>query len=546
MSRLRLFQSPVAKNRQENQSLLAGEDEKIFEDPRFEHYEATSNLQLFFDLFFVANLTSFTNVHEINDRHKLTSYIGFIALLWFTWAQVTLYDIRFATDSVFERLAHACHFGVMVGFAVIGPSFLETHEEWGPQQQMSIILMASRLVLFCQYGAALCFTWRYHRTRTPLLIIMGTLLVAAAIYLGISFVFYRHLDYHCYIVWYVVSVLEAVINVGVASWWPVVSLYKAHLVERMTCLTLIILGEGIIGLTKTIVKVETMDSKFTSADIGMIISAVLIIYFVYQIYFDSICLEALSHIQQQIWGLLHFPFHLALCLMMEGINQTLLWSHIVADSRTIFLPLNTALDNDAAAPELKTVLNNTITYVYSNFDSTQDVWDDVQKSMNETLALPDSADTDEVLETAFGAVTETMKTVIEAFGWEMPTETLTEGAEGFWETAHEILKVFNLTFGYFVICTGIILMLSSVFSMLASKHDREHYHLRYLSTIINSVVGLGIALLSCMTLTDSAETLGASPWALPGLMLIMLVLLIIHHLPRGRYESVVKEPGPEC
>lgn len=128
----------------------------------------------------------------------------------------------------------------MVGFAVIGPSFLETHEEWGPQQQMSIILMASRLVLFCQYGAALCFTWRYHRTRTPLLIIMGTLLVAAAIYLGISFVFYRHLDYHCYIVWYVVSVLEAVINVGVASWWPVVSLYKAHLVERMTCLTLII------------------------------------------------------------------------------------------------------------------------------------------------------------------------------------------------------------------------------------------------------------------------------------------------------------------
>lgn len=42
-------------------------DETLFDNPQFQHYEETSNIQLFFDLFFVANLTSFTNVHEVNS-----------------------------------------------------------------------------------------------------------------------------------------------------------------------------------------------------------------------------------------------------------------------------------------------------------------------------------------------------------------------------------------------------------------------------------------------------------------------------------------------
>ena len=106
-------------------------DETLFDNPQFEHYESTSNLQLFFDLFFVANLTNFTQRHDINSlaseflpkRYQrpctdlctgLASYIGFFCILWFTWCQVTLYDVRFATDSVIERISHLCHFGVMV------------------------------------------------------------------------------------------------------------------------------------------------------------------------------------------------------------------------------------------------------------------------------------------------------------------------------------------------------------------------------------------------------------------------------------------------
>lgn len=35
--------------------------------PQFRRSEKTTNIELFFDLFFVANLTSFTNLHEVNS-----------------------------------------------------------------------------------------------------------------------------------------------------------------------------------------------------------------------------------------------------------------------------------------------------------------------------------------------------------------------------------------------------------------------------------------------------------------------------------------------
>ncbi len=34
-----------------------------------------------------------------------------------------MYDVRLTVDSVFERIAKAAHFGVMIGLAVTGPRF---------------------------------------------------------------------------------------------------------------------------------------------------------------------------------------------------------------------------------------------------------------------------------------------------------------------------------------------------------------------------------------------------------------------------------------
>jgi hypothetical protein len=91
--------------------------------PEFKKRTETTNIELFYDLFFVANLTSFSTNHEITDTDSLSSYVGFFCVLWFTWCQVSLFDVRFVADSVLERLAKAIHLGVSVGMAITGPLF---------------------------------------------------------------------------------------------------------------------------------------------------------------------------------------------------------------------------------------------------------------------------------------------------------------------------------------------------------------------------------------------------------------------------------------
>ena len=133
---------------------------------------------------FVANLTTFTSLKEINDSESLQAYIGFFAVLWITWYCVTLYDLRFSTDSIFERVAKALHIGVMVGYAVVGPTWhSSTDYSMKSYRVMSLILMASRLVLASQYAVTLYFTRKRHRKTTlPLSLVITSYILSAIMY----------------------------------------------------------------------------------------------------------------------------------------------------------------------------------------------------------------------------------------------------------------------------------------------------------------------------------------------------------------------------
>jgi hypothetical protein len=169
---------------------------------------------------------------------RLTSAIG----------QVTLYDVRFSTDSVFERLAHICHFGVMVGLAIIGPQFEDpANPEWSALQQLSLILGAGRAVLFLQYSSTLFFSWKYRTTRRPLMAVLTSLALAVVLYVGLSFAFWKQSSKHAYIAWYIIAVFEVGANIAIAGKWHVVSFKGTHLTERMTCLTLIIVSCSVVA-----------------------------------------------------------------------------------------------------------------------------------------------------------------------------------------------------------------------------------------------------------------------------------------------------------
>ncbi|KAJ4368889.1 hypothetical protein N0V83_005971 [Neocucurbitaria cava] len=87
-----------------------------------QRHEANS-IELFFDLFFVANLATFTAYHSITDYDYLLGYIGFFGILWSCWFQITLHDVRFARDSLYERVCKVTQFIVFVGLALVGSQF---------------------------------------------------------------------------------------------------------------------------------------------------------------------------------------------------------------------------------------------------------------------------------------------------------------------------------------------------------------------------------------------------------------------------------------
>lgn len=178
----------------------------------------------------------------------------------FTWFQVGLYDVRFSMDSILARVAKLCHFAVMLGFAAVSVNFSvgDAVDEYSDHDLLSnsslkvltLFLMGDRLVLFCQYLSTIGMCRGYRRAVVPLCWISGIYFVAAMVYLGLYWTFDNSPGQtnYTYLVWYVVAVLETLVVTLISMVWRVISFKGTHLVERMSLLTLIIFGEGVIGL----------------------------------------------------------------------------------------------------------------------------------------------------------------------------------------------------------------------------------------------------------------------------------------------------------
>lgn len=229
------------------------------ETPVFKRYEEATNLELFYDLFFVANLTTFTDSHEINQVTALKAYAGFFCILWFLWLQVSLFDVRFGQDSILERIGKACQFGVMIRLAMVGADFEPSQQSHHVFRSLALVLAVSRLVLAFQYSIVLREVWHYKNSKVPLSLLVGSNFVATSIYFGTSlWVHFMTLNSwvandqnnsafkpenphsKVFIVWYVTAVLETAFNIAVTSKWEVLTFSGTHLIKRMSLLTLII------------------------------------------------------------------------------------------------------------------------------------------------------------------------------------------------------------------------------------------------------------------------------------------------------------------
>jgi low temperature requirement protein LtrA len=75
----------------------------------------------------------------------------------------------------------------------------------------------------------------------------------------------------------VISILEGLCIFLIAMIWRIISFKYTHLVERLQLLTLIIIGEGIIGMVKSVACITKGQTSNNMSEIGTVIAAVILL-----------------------------------------------------------------------------------------------------------------------------------------------------------------------------------------------------------------------------------------------------------------------------
>ncbi|KIV91713.1 hypothetical protein, variant [Exophiala mesophila] len=471
----------------------------------------------------------------------LRNYIGFFTILWFTWLQTSLFDVRFGVDSVLQRIFNITSFGIMTGFAVVGAIYDTTHlvENIKGFRAMCLVLMTSRLILALQYGVILWFVRRYNHTWLPLLSTMGVLFLAAMGYLGTYWGFdvddFTSTAPHTYYAWYGIAVAEAAAVITISSIWRVVSFKRTHLVERVGLLTLIIMGEGIIGVAKSVSMILQTSRDTEAADIGNIASSVLVIYFIWVLYFDQIEHERFGTIRQQVWAILHFPLHVAMLLTVEGTAALILWNIIARYLRGWIDYVNNIPASINSTSEMVEYLETGILVIEDLFkESHTDLAHTYNYHHNLTSISNISAPfntpawnaqfTPLLQDLAFGVV----NAIFTKFGIEGPEQDetihMTES-----ERSEALANVFSTVFAYVYIAAGAFAMLLGVLYWFGKtrKSLAEWY-----AILIRVIFGLGLCGFSAIAFTDGGASDGFtfSAWPIPVIMFTYGVVILLDNL----------------
>jgi len=251
---------------------------------RYHEHEDARNIELFFDLFFVAIFSTFTKNHEINSTESLSSYAVYFGVIWASWLQVCLYDVRFGCDSIFERFTKAVQMCMFIGFASsTGCLTMDSAENAKKNQgqlsgfeSLNVLMIISRALFALQYGVALVLISRKHKpAKSPLIITTGMYALAALIYTFLfKFLLMDKANENGFYGYYAIIAFELFVMSLVAYRYPCVSFRGTHMHKRLMVLTLMILGEGIIVCAFSFAKISSK-TGWTANSFGQALCVIL-------------------------------------------------------------------------------------------------------------------------------------------------------------------------------------------------------------------------------------------------------------------------------
>lgn len=338
--------------------------------------------------------------------------------------------------------------------------------------------------------------------------------------------------------------VEALAVITISCIWRVVSFKHTHLVERVGLLTLIIMGEGIIGLSKSVSTILQHSAAVTGSDIGVIVAGVLLIYFIWVLYFDQIEHDRFGTIRQQIWAILHYPLHVAILLTVEGSSMLILWNVIEKIDNLIWDWYPTDYD----AWDFSKYYSNTagvIQFVRQGIENVAASF----KDDNLLYAYDRNITAIEDVKYKFGsekynvAVGQIINDIwydmervaFNSFGVEAPEAQQTQGQ---YAQSNALYEIFNEVWVYFFIAGGSFLIILAVMYWFGKTHKSRG---EWYSIAVRAIAGVGLVL-GCLNnwvnyYTSSANFVN-SPWPMLTMMLGYFV---------GEFSSICsKSKGSEC
>lgn len=525
------------------ESPLAGADHDSLV---FSQRHEANSIELFFDLFFVANLATFTAYHSITDGDYLLGYIGFFGILWSSWFQITLHDVRFARDSLYERVCKTVQFITFVGLALVGSQFNPASAKGKGNNSsfriLCFVLVISRGLLAIQYAVVFFFTYRarYSKLYLPLGLMVAIYLVSAGVFAGMTPAFKSTTQDQSkrlvYLVWYAMMGLEAVAVIGISCFWRMLSFKKTHLMERMSLLTIIVIGEGAIGVTKTVGKI--MKSGLDVEGCFLIMCIIVTLVFLWALYFDNFPHGHYGTIRQQFWSLLHFPYHLAIVGIVEGSQQLALSRYVQRNA--LFVRNNIDqycqvknLDGKALQDSLLALLKKFKldgSLVTTSYDT--QVKDAIYRIGNATgICSPTNATTyrwsrlatetaswpNDLIEVNYGI----SNGIFTGLGMKIPIDKLEK-----YSPLEVALEAWKIVYLYYWSCFVVFILCSIVFLVLIKRHKTDLFDY---ASIVSRCLALGIGSAMIGLYANKNVLYGAlkSPMLLPICVIVLFLILVV-------------------
>ncbi|KAG9041960.1 hypothetical protein FS837_011542 [Tulasnella sp. UAMH 9824] len=281
-------------------------------------------LELAGDLAWTATFSSLTSNTSVTEPSAVWNYAVFFCLTWHLWATQTTYDIRYYTNDWWHRILFASQLGVYAILAAFSGSFnvswqvdpdatdvfkgnatdltadaMEANQEYMITKSfrgINVMLFISRTLLFAQYARATLF--------------------AAGIFLGCFLMIKEDPDSKTVaitqlIFWGVAVLSQAIAGAFTPEDGSRVLKSEGAMAPRLASLTVIILGEGLNAICATLR--NSMNSLGLSKT--MVGQSFSIKY-------------SPSKILEELWLYLHFPLHLSLILLLEGIKNVFIYVNV--------------------------------------------------------------------------------------------------------------------------------------------------------------------------------------------------------------------------